>query len=169
MLVVDLLRHTSGLTYSFQNRSNVDAAYRKLRLDLDWHGPRDLAGMVGGSRQSVNQILMSDTVFASAHPQSRVGQAGHKLCRREVVNEDLIGTGAGGELAVWRQCHGVNRIQRRGQGPPFDVSGRACGAFCALIDPKSDQAQFLGSEVGGLHLVVRRRHDRVLELMRCRL
>ena len=31
--VIDLLRHTSGLTYGFQNRSNVDAAYRSLRLD----------------------------------------------------------------------------------------------------------------------------------------
>jgi len=29
MKMVDLLRHTSGLTYSFQERSNVDAAYRK--------------------------------------------------------------------------------------------------------------------------------------------
>src|ERR1700751_1814865 len=28
MLIVDLLRHTSGLTYGFQQRSNVDAAYR---------------------------------------------------------------------------------------------------------------------------------------------
>ena len=32
MLVVDLLRHTSGLTYGFQQRTNVDAAYRKLGL-----------------------------------------------------------------------------------------------------------------------------------------
>ncbi len=31
MLIVDLLRHTSGLTYGFQQRSNVDAAYRELR------------------------------------------------------------------------------------------------------------------------------------------
>jgi CubicO group peptidase (beta-lactamase class C family) len=29
MQIVDLLRHTSGLTYGFQNRTNVDAAYRK--------------------------------------------------------------------------------------------------------------------------------------------
>lgn len=29
----DLLRHTSGLTYSFQNRTNVDAAYRELKID----------------------------------------------------------------------------------------------------------------------------------------
>lgn len=27
--MIDLLRHTSGLTYSFQERSNIDAAYRK--------------------------------------------------------------------------------------------------------------------------------------------
>ena len=32
MLVVDLLRHTSGLTYGFQQATNVDAAYRKLGI-----------------------------------------------------------------------------------------------------------------------------------------
>jgi CubicO group peptidase (beta-lactamase class C family) len=32
MLIVDLLRHTSGLTYAFQQRSNVDAAYRELKI-----------------------------------------------------------------------------------------------------------------------------------------
>jgi CubicO group peptidase (beta-lactamase class C family) len=32
MQIVDLLRHTSGLTYAFQQRSNVDAAYRELKI-----------------------------------------------------------------------------------------------------------------------------------------
>jgi CubicO group peptidase (beta-lactamase class C family) len=32
MLIVDLLRHTSGLTYGFQQRTNVDAAYRDLKI-----------------------------------------------------------------------------------------------------------------------------------------
>lgn len=32
MRVVDLLRHTSGLTYGFQQNTNVDAAYRKLKV-----------------------------------------------------------------------------------------------------------------------------------------
>jgi CubicO group peptidase (beta-lactamase class C family) len=32
MLIVDLLRHTSGLTYGFQQRSNVDAAYREWKI-----------------------------------------------------------------------------------------------------------------------------------------
>jgi len=33
MRVLDLLRHTSGLTYGFQLRTNVDAAYRALHAD----------------------------------------------------------------------------------------------------------------------------------------
>jgi CubicO group peptidase (beta-lactamase class C family) len=41
MLMVDLLRHTSGLTYSFQNRTSVDAAYREGDIE-NWHGNLDL-------------------------------------------------------------------------------------------------------------------------------
>ena len=33
MRIIDLLRHTSGLTYGFQMRSNVDAAYRAGKID----------------------------------------------------------------------------------------------------------------------------------------
>ncbi|MFY7836336.1 MAG: serine hydrolase domain-containing protein, partial [Novosphingobium sp.] len=33
MRMVDLITHQSGLTYGIQNRTNVDAAYRKGRLD----------------------------------------------------------------------------------------------------------------------------------------
>lgn len=47
MLIVDLLRHTSGLTYGFQQRTNVDAAYRKERLD-EIGGPRTLEQMIEG-------------------------------------------------------------------------------------------------------------------------
>jgi CubicO group peptidase (beta-lactamase class C family) len=32
MLIVDLLRHTSGLTYGFQQRTNIDAAYRERKI-----------------------------------------------------------------------------------------------------------------------------------------
>jgi len=32
MLIVDLLRHTSGLTYGIQQRTNVDAAYREKKI-----------------------------------------------------------------------------------------------------------------------------------------
>jgi len=37
MRMIDLLRHTSGLTYGFQNRTNVDAAYRESKME-NWHG-----------------------------------------------------------------------------------------------------------------------------------
>jgi CubicO group peptidase (beta-lactamase class C family) len=40
MRMVDLLSHQSGLTYGIQNRNNLDAAYRKGRLD----GHASLAG-----------------------------------------------------------------------------------------------------------------------------
>ena len=33
LTMLDLLRHTSGLTYGFQERTPVDAAYRKARID----------------------------------------------------------------------------------------------------------------------------------------
>ncbi len=35
MRIIDLLTHTSGLTYGFMKRTNVDAAYRELKLDGD--------------------------------------------------------------------------------------------------------------------------------------
>ena len=41
MRMVDLLRHTAGFTYSFQNRSNIDAAHRELKLE-NWHDNLDL-------------------------------------------------------------------------------------------------------------------------------
>jgi CubicO group peptidase (beta-lactamase class C family) len=51
ILMLDLLRHTSGLTYGFQYRSNIDAAYRARKLDVDtvahWYGGNDLDGFVG--------------------------------------------------------------------------------------------------------------------------
>ncbi|WP_088307997.1 serine hydrolase domain-containing protein [Novosphingobium sp. B 225] len=50
MQMVDLLRHTSGLTYSFQNRSNVDAAHRELKLE-NWHGAYDLDALVAALGQ----------------------------------------------------------------------------------------------------------------------
>jgi len=45
MRVIDLLRHTSGLTYGFQTRTNVDAAYRELGMDA-YAQPDGLAGFV---------------------------------------------------------------------------------------------------------------------------
>ena len=45
MKVVDLVTHTSGLTYGFMMRTAVDAAYRKLKIN-DFQTPGGLAGMM---------------------------------------------------------------------------------------------------------------------------
>ena len=50
MRMIDLLRHTAGLTYSFQNRSNIDAAYREGKIE-NWHGGHDLDGFVAALAQ----------------------------------------------------------------------------------------------------------------------
>ena len=50
MRMLDLLRHTSGLTYGFQNRSNIDAAYREAKLG-EWHGGHDLQAFVAALGQ----------------------------------------------------------------------------------------------------------------------
>ncbi len=44
MRIIDLLRHTAGLTYGFQERTAVDAAYRARRLEA-FQGP-DLEEMI---------------------------------------------------------------------------------------------------------------------------
>ena len=42
MQIVDLMRHTSGLTYGFQQRSNVDAGYREKKIgEVDKSGTLD--------------------------------------------------------------------------------------------------------------------------------
>jgi len=46
MQVIDLLRHTAGLTYGFQLNSNVDAAYRRLGIGEIEKGDMTLARMI---------------------------------------------------------------------------------------------------------------------------
>lgn len=50
MRMIDLLRHTAGFTYGFQNRTNVDAAYREQKIE-GWHGHLDLNGFVAALGQ----------------------------------------------------------------------------------------------------------------------
>jgi CubicO group peptidase (beta-lactamase class C family) len=51
MLIVDLLRHTSGLTYGFQQRTNVDAAYRAKKI-----GEVEKAGTLQGMIEDLASI-----------------------------------------------------------------------------------------------------------------
>lgn len=51
MQIIDLLRHTSGLTYGFQQRTNVDAAYRDKQI-----GTLDLGGTLDSMIASLADI-----------------------------------------------------------------------------------------------------------------
>jgi CubicO group peptidase (beta-lactamase class C family) len=51
MRMIDLLRHTAGLTYGFQTRTNVDYAYRKGKVD-----PFEQAEGLEGFVQALGQI-----------------------------------------------------------------------------------------------------------------
>ncbi len=51
MLILDLMRHTSGLTYGFQQRSNVDAAYREKKV-----GEVEKAGTLQSMIEDLAQI-----------------------------------------------------------------------------------------------------------------
>ena len=48
MRIIDLLRHTSGLTYGFQVRTTVDAAYRAAKVDPFEQTERGLDGFIEG-------------------------------------------------------------------------------------------------------------------------
>ena len=69
MLVVDLLRHTSGLTYGFQQNSNVDAAYRKHKL-----GDLAVEGTLDAAAASLRRAARRGIVAAEA------GRCGATLC-----------------------------------------------------------------------------------------
>ncbi|MES2032644.1 MAG: serine hydrolase domain-containing protein [Pseudomonadota bacterium] len=56
MLMVDLLRHTSGLTYGFQMQGNVDAAYRKLKVAEGLHH--------GTTREFIEKLAKIPLVFS---------------------------------------------------------------------------------------------------------
>jgi len=60
MRIVDLLRHTSGLTYGFQQRTNVDAAYRKQHLG-ELGGPTSLAAMIDGLARTPLEFSPGDS------------------------------------------------------------------------------------------------------------
>jgi len=51
MRIIDLLRHTSGLTYGFQTRTNVDAAYRSGKVE-----PFEQAGGLGDFVDALSRL-----------------------------------------------------------------------------------------------------------------
>ena len=61
MKVVDLVTHTSGLTYGFMMRTSVDAAYRKLKID-DFQTPGGLDAMIEQLSDAAAGVLAGHAV-----------------------------------------------------------------------------------------------------------
>ncbi len=97
----------------------------------------------GENRKGVHEVAMGDARLGTAFDQLRIGQARDQLCRREVVNEDLVGAGASGELSVGRERDRENWIQAFGKRLPLNGAGDGEGSFRALIDPQFEQTQFV--------------------------
>src|SRR3569623_1021843 len=64
MRMLDLLRLTAGLTYGFQNRSNIDATYRAGKIE-NWHGGHDLDGFVAALGQLPLEFSPGEAWFFS--------------------------------------------------------------------------------------------------------
>ena len=58
MTIHDLFTHQSGLTYGFMQRTNVDRAYRRLKIGRE--GNKDLREMIEAPRDGPARILPGD-------------------------------------------------------------------------------------------------------------
>ena len=76
----------------------------------------------GTERQRMHHGAMRHARFVvkARLEQLRVGQLTCELFGGDVVNENLVGAGAGGEVAIRRERDGVNWIQSFRQRLPFD-------------------------------------------------
>ena len=136
MRIIDLLRHTSGLTYGFQARTNVDAAYRQNKIDpfeqtegidsfidalseaaagvfagngLELLGVDRCAGLSG--RQDLRHALRA--VPAAAHLRP-AGHGGHRLpCRRLARRPLRPVLRQFAPRASWCRCRGTASASRR--------------------------------------------------------
>ena len=121
MRVVDLLRHTSGLTYGFHNRTNLDAVYRALKIDV--FAQESLAGFCEALGPDASGVLARHLLELqrldrrrrpSGQPRlgpalRRVREAPHPAAARHARHRLPRARGQGGALrrvlcAVARRC-----------------------------------------------------------------
>ncbi len=125
MRIVDLLRHTSGLTYSFQERTPVDAAYRKTGIERFDGG--DLENFI--------------TVLAAIPLEFDPGTRWNYSVATDVVGA-LIQRISGQTLDVYLQDHILGPLGMANTG--FTVGEQAAGriADCYMVDPAVKMALY---------------------------
>jgi CubicO group peptidase (beta-lactamase class C family) len=136
MLIVDLLRHTSGLTYGFQQRSNVDAAYREMKI---------------------GEVLKAGTLESMIEDLARIplefspGEAWNYSVSTDVIGY-LIGKISGKPFEQFLKERILDPLGMTDTG--FFVAPGKVGRFaaCYSADPKGGMTFHAGQQRGGLTL-----------------
>jgi CubicO group peptidase (beta-lactamase class C family) len=136
MRIVDLMRHTSGLTYGFQQRSNVDAAYRELKI-----GEVELAGTL--------QSMISD--LAKIPLEFSPGEAWNYSVSTDVIGY-LIGLISGKPFEQFLQERIFDPLEMGDTGffVPADKAHRL--AACYSASPQGAMTFHATDRKGGLTL-----------------
>src|SRR3984957_16310241 len=136
MLIGDLMRHTSGLTYGFQQRSNVDAAYRQMKI-----GEVEKAGTM--------QSMIDD--LAKIPLEFSPGEAWNYSLSTDVIGY-LIGMISGKPLEQFLKERIFDPLGMNDTGffVPADKAHRF--AACYSADPQGGMTFHAASRKGGLTL-----------------
>jgi CubicO group peptidase (beta-lactamase class C family) len=136
MLIVDLLRHTSGLTYGFQQRSNVDAAYREMKI-----GEVVKAGTLESMIEDLARIPL----------EFSPGEAWNYSVSTDVIGY-LIGKISGKPFEQFLKERILDPLGMTDTG--FFVAPDKVGRFaaCYSADPKGGMTFHAGQQRGGLTL-----------------
>jgi CubicO group peptidase (beta-lactamase class C family) len=136
MQIVDLMRHTSGLTYGFQQRGNVDAAYRELKI-----GEVEKAGTLQTMIESLAKIPL----------EFSPGEAWNYSVSTDVIGY-LIGLISGKPFETFLQERIFDPLQMKDTGffVPSDKAHRL--AACYSASPQGAMTFHATDRKGGLTL-----------------
>ena len=136
MRIIDLMRHTSGLTYGFQQRGNVDAAYRELKI-----GEVEKAGTL--------QSMIAD--LAKIPLEFSPGEAWNYSVSTDVIGY-LIGLISGKPFEAFLQERIFDPLQMKDTGffVPPDKARRL--AACYSASPHGAMTFHAADRKGGLTL-----------------
>ena len=171
MRVIDLLRHTSGLTYGFQHRTNVDAAYRSLRLDA--FEAESLAALVEALARvplefspgtSWNYGVSTDVVghlvsLASGLPFDEFVRSAHPAAARHARHRFPRSRREGRALRrLLRRVRRRARSRRRSSAASTSTPPRAPSGGGGLVGTAADYLRFCemlrrGGELDGVRLL----------------
>ena len=99
----------------------------------------------------------------TARGQRRIDQFGNHSRTAQIVNRQFVAAAAGDKLVVGRDRQCEDRVRGRGKRLAMHNTGnRSGGALCSLIDPGFEQTELLRRKRRGRHLVVHRRHHRIV-------